>query len=153
MTKGKPWPNEDERLLRDLFSSGITDLDVLVAKFSEKYTREGVRQKLISFGMLKEQSRHCRKKEPFRTSKLEVPTDLPTIETTLKIIGAAMLKIVEGGLRKEEVQNLQILASLAKTYKETYAEYADYRGLEDRVIEAEAKYAELVKKTSKNETC
>jgi hypothetical protein len=149
MTKGKPWPTGDEKLLRDWFSSGITDLTILFSKFGEKYSEEGIRQKLISNGLLNEQRRRRHaKREFFCSPKLDLPTNLPTVEDTLKILAATMHKSIEGGLSKEEIQHLQVVANLATAYKAALAEYMDYRGLEKRLEEAEAKYAEITRKTT-----
>jgi len=55
MTKGKPWPADDENKLKDWYQSGTTDLRVLVFSFDGRYTEEAIRQKLLKFGLLKEQ--------------------------------------------------------------------------------------------------
>ena len=55
MTKGKPWPVDDERKLRDWFTSGITDIGVLSFSFNGEYTEQVVRQKLIRLVLLKEE--------------------------------------------------------------------------------------------------
>jgi GTP-dependent phosphoenolpyruvate carboxykinase len=50
MTKGKPWPVEDERKLRELVEAGL-DLDGLVASFGDKYSRNAVYQKKADLGL------------------------------------------------------------------------------------------------------
>jgi hypothetical protein len=55
MTKGKPWPADDEKNLKEWFTSGTTNLRVLAFSFGGCYTEEAIRQKLIKFGLLKEQ--------------------------------------------------------------------------------------------------
>jgi len=96
---------------------------------------------------LKEEKRSISgKKTVFSSSKLALPADLPNVEETLQILGAALLKSAEAGLSKEEVGRLQVVAMLAKTYKDAFAEYLDYRGIEERLDLLEAKYAGLEKK-------
>ncbi len=55
MTKGKPWPADDEKKLKDWYTTGTTDFRVLAFSFDGRYTEEAIRQKLIKFGLLKEQ--------------------------------------------------------------------------------------------------
>jgi hypothetical protein len=66
-------------------------------------------------------------------------------------LGAALLKSAEAGLSKDEVQRLQVVATLAKTYKDAFAEYLDYRGIEARLDKLEANYAALEKKPKDTE--
>ena len=44
---------------------------------------------------------------------------------------------------KEEVARLQVVANLAKAYKDAFAEYLDYRGIEERLNVLERKYDDL----------
>jgi tryptophan 2,3-dioxygenase len=148
--KGKPWEADDEKKLRKLLEEGTVDFGILASQFKGKYSPEGIRQKLIKLGLLKEQQQHRPKKSRCCSSKLELPTELPTVEETLKILAAALRKGAEAGLDKAEVQQLQVVANLAKTYKDMFADYLDYRGLEERLVDLEAKYDELTKKTATN---
>lgn len=61
-------------------------------------------------------------------------------------MAAALLKSAEAGLSKDEVSRLQVVATLAKTYKDAFAEYLDYRGIEERLDALEAKYERLEKR-------
>ncbi len=60
-------------------------------------------------------------------------------------LASALKKIVEPGLSKADIQRLRGTATLARTYKDLLADFVDFRGLEDRLTELEAKYSELVK--------
>ena len=62
----------------------------------------------------------------FSSSKLNLQAGLPNVEETLQILGAALLKSAEVG-------RLQGVATLAKTYKEAFSEYLDYRGIEEHL--------------------
>jgi hypothetical protein len=141
--KGKPWPADDERKLKDWFQSGITDLSVLSFNLDGNYSKEGIRQKLISLGLLVEQQQQ--KNLSCCSSKLELPPELPTVEETLKVLAAALKALETPGLDKAEVLRLRGIISGCKIYKEQFADYLDYRGLEDRLIELEGKYKALVK--------
>jgi hypothetical protein len=147
MTKGRPWDIEEERKLRDLVEEGRSVIDI--SRIMLK-TREAIRQKLfyMDLKVLKEQQQSISGKKPcFCSSKLELPAALPTVEETLEILGSALLKGSESGLDKDEIQRLQVVATLAKTYKELFADYLDYRGLEERLVELEGKYNALVTKS------
>jgi hypothetical protein len=146
MTKGKPWDIEEIRQLRELVEEGKTIEEI--SKSMVK-TEEAIRQKMFDL-KLKEEKHATRRKVCFSSSKLEVPADLPTVEETLQILAAALRKGAEAGLDKDEIQRLQVVATLAKTYKELFADYLDYRGLEERLVELEGKYESLVKKSQTN---
>ena len=147
--KGKPWEADDEKTLRKLFEEGAVDFGILASQFKGKYSSEGIRQKLIKLGLLKEQQ-HRPKKLRCCSCKLELPAELPTVEETLKILAAVLRRGSEAGLEKAEIQRLQVVANIARTYKDMFADYLDYRGLEERLVDLEAKYSELTKKTATN---
>lgn len=50
------------------------------------------------------------------------------------------------GLDRVEVQRLQVVATLARTYKDLLADYIGYRQIEAKLLELEAKYAKLAAK-------
>ncbi len=82
------------------------------------------------------------------TTALPLPAELPSVEETLKDLAGALQAAKAPGLNKVEVQWLQAIATLARTYKEILADYLDYRGVEAKLKDMEAKYAALL--TSKN---
>jgi hypothetical protein len=141
MTKGKPWDINEVRQLRELIDDGksVEEISKIMVK-----TQDAIKQKMFDL-KLKEKRVGVSRKTVFSSSKLELPSELPTVEETLQILASALRKGAEAGLDKDEVQRLQVVATLAKTYKELFADYLDYRSLEQRLIELEAKYAELVK--------
>ncbi len=146
MTKGRPWDIDEERQLRQLVEDGknVEEISRLMVK-----TQDAIKQKMFDL-KLKEKRVGASRKAVFSSSKLELPDDLPTVEETLKILAAALRKGAEAGLDKDEVQRLQVVATLAKTYKEIFADYLDYRGLEERLVELEGKYEALIKKSQTN---
>ncbi len=143
MTKGRPWDIDEIRQLRGLAEEGkcVEEISRIMVK-----TREAIRQKMINL-QLKEQQQVFHRKSRCCSSKLELPSDLPTVEKTLQILAAALEKSAEAGLDTNEVKRLQVVANLAKTYKEAFAEYLDYRGLEERLTELEANYGVPPKKS------
>jgi hypothetical protein len=142
MTKGKPWPADDEKKLTDWFQSGTVDLRVLAFSLDGRYTEEAVRQKLIKLGLMKEQqsAANC-----CCSSDLELPQEMPSVEEALKTLCAALKALETPGLDKSEVLRLRSIISGIKTYKELFVDYLDYCGLEQRLIELEGKYGALGK--------
>jgi hypothetical protein len=150
MTKGKPWDIDEERKLRQLVEEGKT-VDAICKTMVK--TRDAVTQKMFDLKLkcLKEEKIGVSgKKTVFSSSQLSIPKDLPNVEETLQILAAALLKSAEAGLSKDEVARLQVVANLAKTYKDAFAEYLDYRGIEERLNVLEKKYDELDREKGKD---
>ncbi|MCW4002427.1 MAG: hypothetical protein NWE95_00735 [Candidatus Bathyarchaeota archaeon] len=75
-----------------------------------------------------------------------LPKELPSIEETLKKLAAALEAASTPGINKNEIQRLQVIATLAKTYKELLADYINYREIETKLNAMEEKYAQLLQK-------
>lgn len=84
------------------------------------------------------------------TSKVVLPEELISAEDALKMLVGALKMACTPGLSKVEVQRLQVVATLARTYSEKLTEYLDLRGLEQRLFDLEGKYAEFAKKAKGN---
>jgi hypothetical protein len=80
------------------------------------------------------------------TTSIHLPKELPSIEEALGILTGALKAATEAGLNKVEVQQLQVIATLARTYKDILADYVNYSAIERKVVELEAKYAKLSEK-------
>ncbi len=77
---------------------------------------------------------------------LSLPEDLPSVETALKTLSAALKLLETPQLEKTETLRLKTIIHGVKIYKELFEDYVDYRGLEEELSEANKKYAEIVKK-------
>ena len=108
-------------------------------------TRDCVRMKITRLGLevVVQGSTELRT----TTSKIALPKELPSIEEALKKLAGALNVACKAGLSKVEVQRLQVVATLARTYKDILADYLDYRGVEAELLELKEKYAELAKRT------
>jgi hypothetical protein len=139
--KGKPWSVEEEKQLRSLVEAKLP-LVVVAAKLQKP--DEAVRQKIRRLGLevVEQQRSVCS-----TTSRLVLPEELPSVEEALKMLAAALKAACTSGLDKVEVQRLQVVSTIARTYKEILVDYVDYRGLEAELLELREKYAELVKNT------
>ncbi len=102
LTKGKPWPIEDEKQLTDWFNSSTKDLRVLAFSFDGKYSENAIYQKLLDLGLIQKEeetrgehtSSSSTTTTGFTSSKLELPEELPSVEETLKTCGC--IRGIEG---------------------------------------------------------
>jgi hypothetical protein len=148
--KGKPWDLEDEKKLVEWYKSGTVNFRVLAFSFEGKYSENAIYQKLLDLGVLKEEenAKKIHSSSSSVTCTFELPKELPSVETTLKTLAAALEGLKKPGLEKNEVLRLRGIIAGAKVYKELLADYMDYRGLEVELMEWREKYAELAKKSS-----
>jgi hypothetical protein len=141
--KGKPWTIEEEKKLRRLVEAGHSikeiscDLKKSVGAIKKKMERLELQVVVVQ--------------EPtdsrMTTSKtIDLPKELFSVEEALAMLAGALKRSCESGLEKVEVQRLQVVATLARNYKEILADYLDYRGVEQELLELRHKYAELSKK-------
>ncbi len=84
------------------------------------------------------------------STKLELPEILPSIETTLKKLVAAMNALEKPGLSKTEISRLRSIIQAASVYQVKIAEYMDHRGIEAKLIDLDEKYARLVREKGKD---
>jgi len=143
--KGKPWTREQEKQLRELVDSRES-LEVIASKIGK--SRAAIKMKMQRLGL----EVVVRKPTDSRTttSKLVLPVELPTVEEALKMLAGALRKACEANLSKVEVQRLQVVSNLARSYKEFFAEYVDYRGIEAELVEYRKEYEQLAKKAQDN---
>ena len=66
------------------------------------------------------------------------------------MLAGALKTAVKPGLDKVEVQRLQAVATIAKTYKEILADYINYREIETKLKEMEELNARLLQERSKD---
>ena len=133
------WTKEETDLLRNLWENGVHDFRVLAEKIGRPST--AIEKKLKRIGLLVVGARRAK-----TTTTIELPKELPTVEEALKILAGALRAAVEPDLDRVEVQRLQVVATLARTYKDLLADYIDYRLIEVKLVELEAKYAEIARK-------
>jgi hypothetical protein len=158
LTKGKPWPVEDEKRLTDWFNSNTKDLRVLAFSFDGKYSENAIYQKLLDLGLIQKEEEnrgeHTSSSSSsasasalgFTSSKLKMPEELPSVEETLKTLAAALEALKASGLRRDDILRLRGIISGAKIYQELIADYINYRALEAELLEWRSKYEALAKK-------
>jgi hypothetical protein len=137
MTKGLPWTVEEEIQLKKLIEAQ-TPLDGIAQAL--KRTPTAI--------LLKCQRLSLVPSDYVTRASLPLPAELPSVEETLTMLAGALRAAKEPGLNKVEVQRLQAIATLARTYKEILADYLNIREVEAKLNDMEAKYAALLESQS-----
>jgi hypothetical protein len=76
-------------------------------------------------------------------SRVSLPRELPSVEEALKMLAGALKASIKPGLNRLEVQRLEAVANISKTYKELLADYVHYRDVERKLKEMEEQNAQL----------
>lgn len=85
-------------------------------------------------------------------SQISLPRELPSVEEALRMLAGALKAAVKPGLDRVEVQRLQAVAAISKTYKELLTDYINYREIEAKLKEMEELNAQLLKERSQSPT-
>ena len=140
MTKGKPWTVDEEASLKVLVDAN-TPIDIMAAKLKRK--PDAVYVKCLRLGLTK---------RPLSiASSIPLPKELPSVEETLKKLAMALETASTPGLDRVEVQRLQVMATLTKTYNELLSGYLNYREIENKLNDMEVKYDALLKEKGKDD--
>ncbi|WGM90174.1 MAG: hypothetical protein NUK63_03400 [Candidatus Bathyarchaeum tardum] len=78
------------------------------------------------------------------TTTNDLPEGLPSVEDVLKVLAKVIKALDEPGLGMAEVQRLQAMITGIRTYKSLLADYVNYREIEKKLLELDAKYAKLI---------
>ncbi len=141
MTKGLPWTVEEEASLKALVDAK-TPIDVIAAKLGRQSGAIVVKCQRLGLATANSQA---------TVAAIALPAELPSVEETLKKLAGALEAACAPALSKVEVQRLQVVATLAKTYKEILADYINYREIEAKLNDMEAKYAALLQEKAAND--
>ena len=139
MTKGKRWTAQAEAVLKALVESN-TKVEDIAAKFGKKPGAIFIKCQRLG---LKLQAKG------YVNTSVSIPRELPSVEEALRMLAGALKTAIKPGLDKVEVQRLQAVATIAKTYKETLADYINYREIEAKLKEMEELNARLLKERAK----
>ena len=137
MTKGKPWTVEEETQLKALVEAK-TPLGTIAEKLGKKPGAILIKCKRL--GLINY--------ENIARTSLPLPKELPSIEETLKKLAGALEAASTPGIDRIEIQRLQVIATLAKIYKEILADYINYREIETKLNAMEEKYDRLLQETT-----
>ena len=142
MPKWKRWTNKDLELLKQLAKEGESWV-VIAAKLERSV--EAVQKKANRLGVDVVVHPPPPSLQTTTTSSRLETKELITVQRALEILAAALEKSVKPGLDSIEIQRLNAVSTLARTYENLFARFMQYREIEKRVIELEAKYARLAK--------
>jgi hypothetical protein len=130
---GNVWTAQEEVELKALVDTN-SNVDEIAAKL--KKTPKAVITKCQRLGLRLQT-------EGYVNTSIPIPSELPSIEETLKMLAGALKASVKPGLNRLDVQRLQTVANISKMYKELLADYVHYREVEKRLEEVEKENAQL----------
>jgi hypothetical protein len=108
-------------------------------------TLDSIKQKMFDLKLkIKEEKRVVGGTTVLSTT-LELPKELPSVEDSLRTLSAALKALDMPGLDQSEVLRLRGIITGVKIYKELYADYLDYHGLEAELIELKEKFDTIAK--------
>jgi len=147
--KGQPWTVEEEQKLTELIKSGV-GLKKLMSIFGK--SENAVRKKAKRLGLRLEEGGGLKINPPSSSSlAIESRGELRSIEEALKLLNGALDTLQKGGLDKTEIMLLRTVIQGATVYMDRVAEFINYRVIEEKLVEMEAKYAQLVRKKAKGD--
>lgn len=135
------WTREEEQLLCQMIERGLSTT-IIATKLNR--TRDSVyfkirRLKLKFLSAVDEKS----KKFSAKVSETIEPKELITHEHVLKILSAALQRLQESGLDKEEVKRLKTLSVLASYYDKMLERFERWDEIEKRIEAIEARLQEV----------
>jgi signal transduction protein with GAF and PtsI domain len=133
LTDRKRWTIEEETQLKALVGERFS-LEEISSKLQK--TPGAVMVKCQRLGLLLQT-------EGYVNSSISIPRELPSVEEALKMLAGALKASVKPGLNRLEVQRLEAVANISKTYKELLADYVNYRDVERKLKEMEEENAAL----------
>jgi len=143
--RGKAWTIEEEKQLQQLLQANKS---VRVIARALGKTRDCVRMKIARLGY----ERDVVVQEDTRTTTTNLPTELPSIEEVLLKLARALVQLEQPDIDPNETLRLRTIVQSVKIYQELLADFVDYRGIEAKVIDLEAKYARLVKDKAQDDS-
>jgi hypothetical protein len=122
MTKGLPWTVEEETQLKKLIQAK-TPLEIIASTMGK--TSSAVQVKCQRLGIVTT--------DYAATANLPIPAELPSVEDALRKLAGDLEAASAPGLSKVEVQRRQVIAGIARAYKEILADCLQYREVEAKL--------------------
>jgi len=114
-------------------------------------SRECVSMKIARLGLeVVTEQKNCDVTTTSRLTTLQLPSELPSVEEQLKVLAAALVALRSPEVEKIDVLRLRAVIQGVRVYQELLGEYVDYRGIEAKVVDLEAKYAKLLEDKAKD---
>lgn len=134
---GKKWTSEQQAQLQKLLEENM-GIEEIAAQLQK--TPGAVIVKCQRLGL-------PLKADGFVQSQVLLPRELPSVEEALRMLAGALKAAVKPGLNRVEVQRLQAIATISKTYKELLTDYINYKEIETKLKEMEEQNAQLQKQS------
>jgi hypothetical protein len=135
------WKKADVQKLQQLVGEGA-DWMVIAAELDRSVEAVQMKAKRLGLNVVVETTPPS---PATTTNELEIPEDLFTVQESLQILAGALKRASEKGLDNLEIQRLNVVATLARSYESMFARYMKYRIIEKQLVEIKAKYARLAK--------
>jgi len=146
MPKWRKWKKKDVQQLQQLAKEGKS-WQVIAAELGRSV--EAVQKKANRLGVDVVVQTPPPTSPPTTTTTVKLDSkELISVQKALELLSAALQKAAEEGLDNIEIQRLNTVATLARTYENLFARFMQYREIEKRVVELEAKYARLAEEKS-----
>jgi hypothetical protein len=140
MTKGKHWTTQEEAELKTLVKANAK-MDEIASKLQKSPGAIILKCQRLGLNL---------QSKGYVNAAVLLPRDLLSAEEGLKMLAGAFKTAIQPGLDKLEVQRLQAVANIAKTYKEYLSDYINYREIENKLKEMEQLNARLLKESGSN---
>jgi hypothetical protein len=135
--KGKPWTRAQEKKLQDLVK-GKVSLEGIASALG--LTVDSVSHKMRRLGL-----EEVGNDDLHLPSSSDLPKDLFTVEQVLLSLARAVKSLETPGLDKAEVLRLRSLVQACRVYQDKFAEYVNYKRIEEDVRELRKEVAALKK--------
>jgi hypothetical protein len=137
---GKKWTPQQQTQLKTLLEAN-TPLEDIAAQLQK--TPGAIIVKCQRLGL-------PLKAKGYVQSPVYLPRELPSVEEALRMLAGALKAAVKPGLDRVEVQRLQAVATISKTYKELLTDYINYREIETNLKEMAEQNEQLLREKSQN---
>ena len=135
MTNRKRWTIQEETELKTLVEGNAT-VEEIAGKLQK--TPGAVIVKCQRLGLQIQA-------EGYVNTSIAIPRELLSVEEALKMLAGALKASIKPGLNRLDVQRLEAVANISKTYKDLLADYVHYRDVERKLKEMEEQNAQLKK--------
>jgi hypothetical protein len=130
---GKIWTAQQEAELKTLVEAN-SNIDEIAAKLQK--TPKAIITKAQRLGLQLQA-------EGYVNTSIAIPKELLSVEEALKMLAGALKASIKPGLNRLDVQRLEAVANISKTYKDLLADYVHYRDIERKLKEMEEQNAQL----------
>jgi hypothetical protein len=130
---GKIWTAQQEAELKTLVEAD-SNVDEIAAKLQKN--PKAIITKAQRLGLQLQA-------EGYLNTSIAIPKELLSVEEALKMLAGALKASIKPGLNRLDVQRLEAVANISKTYKDLLADYVHYRDVERKLKEMEEQNAQL----------